>query len=402
MAIKVKPKRKAKAIQRASAQSPTGIFSGTAQAGAARKKRAHALAEELLARGNLYIQSQVWDEAAREFRKAIKMEEDFAEAYNNLGLCLLYANKPEEAVESLQAALHYLPHWDVAEANLGLAYQRMQHHQEAADCYTASLNKKRAQPSVWMALGDALTALGRADEALQAYTTAVELSPKYDMCFTRIGMLQARRNRVDEAKAALSKAIQIEPDNPEAHAVLGAISARQGSFNEARDYFQQALEVEPPPGPAVKGMNRLQVFWQGVRRGFDEWKTGAPQTPTLAVCFYNLGLAQMQAGNEAAAKDAFQQAAELQSDWAEPIIWFGFFAALDGDGPSAREYFDKAKALEPDNGMLFEELAYVALGQGLQKEADTNFNKALDLGREIPEEDLKPDVGASGMRPSVS
>src|SRR5690349_14037481 len=76
------------------------MFSGMAQAGPVRQRRAHALAEELLARGCMYIEKQVWDEAAREFRKAIKMEPDYAEAYNNLGLCLLYANKPEEAVES--------------------------------------------------------------------------------------------------------------------------------------------------------------------------------------------------------------------------------------------------------------------------------------------------------------
>ena len=57
-----------------------GLFYGIAQAGSVRPKRAHALAEELLTRGNLFIQSQVWDVAAREFRKAIKMEGDYAEA----------------------------------------------------------------------------------------------------------------------------------------------------------------------------------------------------------------------------------------------------------------------------------------------------------------------------------
>src|SRR5213596_1314746 len=101
-----------------------GIFTGTAQAGPARPKRAHALAEELLARGCVYIQKQVCDEAAREFRKAIKMEPDYAEAYNNLGLCMLYANKAEEALEALNEALQLFPGWAVAEANLGLAHQR--------------------------------------------------------------------------------------------------------------------------------------------------------------------------------------------------------------------------------------------------------------------------------------
>src|SRR5208283_6050458 len=138
----------------------TGLFSGIAQAGTARPKRAHALAEELLARGNLFIQSQVWDEAAREFRKAIKMEPDYAEAHNNLGLCLFYAGKPEEAILELKEALRHFAGWAVAQANLGLAQGRAGQHQDAVASYKNSLSKKAEQPVVWLALGDELAALG--------------------------------------------------------------------------------------------------------------------------------------------------------------------------------------------------------------------------------------------------
>jgi superkiller protein 3 len=404
MAIRAKRKR-APNLPRQEAQN-TGIFSGTAQGGPARGKRAHALAEELLARGNLYIQSQVWDEAAREFRKAIKMEPEYSEAYNNLGLCLLYAGKPEEAVEAFQQALQYFPHWALAEANLGLAYQRMQHHKEAADCFYASLQKKQQQPTVWMAYGDCLAALGSADEALHAYQQAVTLSPRYDMAFVRMGMLHARRNRLQEAEEALARAVAIEPENPDAAAVLGAIAARKGDLNRAREYFNQVEDVDPMPVPASRGLHRLTVFRQGLETGMNEWKQGMPQPQPLAVCWYNLALAQMAAGNELGAKDAFRQAADAQPDWSEPIIWFGFFAALEGDASAARQYWENAARLQPKNGLLFEQLGYLALAMGLQKEADTQFNRALDLGREIPEEDLKPDAhaglgGRSGLTPSV-
>jgi hypothetical protein len=89
---------------------------------------------------------------------------------------------------------------------------------------------------------------------------------------------------------------------------------------------------------------------------------------------------------------AFQLGADLQPDWAEPIIWFGFFAALTGDATAARKYWDNAVKLEPENGMLREQLGYLAIAMGLQKEADGHFDAALNLGREIPEEDLKPDA----------
>ena len=369
-----------------------GLFTGIAQPGPARKKRAHALAEELVARGCMYLQSQVWDEAAREFRKAIKMEDDYAEAYNNLGLAMLYANKPSEAVEALETALQLFPNWNIAEVNLGLALSRVNRLEEACDYYRRALKAKSAQPAVWLALGDCLATLNLTDEALEAFNTAVHHNPKYDIAFHRIGMIHARRNNIEEAQASLSRALEIDPQNVDAASVLGAIAARQGDLNAARDYFAQVADVDPMPIVAKRGMNRLQVFRNGLRHAFDEWKTGMPQPPSLAVCYYNLGLAQLTAGNDHEAKNAFQQAADLQPDWSEPIIWFGFFAALDGDATAAKKYWENAVKLEPENGMLREQLAYLAVAMGLQKEADTHFASAADLGREIPEGDLKPDA----------
>ena len=370
----------------------TGMFSGTAQAGPARQKRAHALAEELLARGCLYIENQVWDEAAREFRKAIKMEPEYAEAYNNLGLSLMCAKKPQEALEAFEAALEHFPGWNIPEANIGLAYHKLKRDDEAAQYYEKALSKKRNQPVLWLALGDSLAATGKLDKALEAYETAINLSPKYGLAYYRIGMQQARRNQLDEAEVSLKRALEFESDNAEATAVLGAIAARRGNLTQARDYYTQVQEAEKVPIPAKRGMNRLQIFRQALRKAFNEWKSGMPEASAVALCYYNLGLAQITAGNQAEAKDAFRHAVEAQPDWPEPLIWFGFFAALDGDGMEARKNWEAALKLLPSNGMLREQLGYVAIAMGLQKEAEAHFLEAIGLGRKIPQEDIQPDL----------
>ena len=379
----------------------TGIFTGTAQNGPARPKRAHALAEELLARGCLFIQNQVWDEAAREFRKAIKMEPEYAEAYNNLGLCLLYAKKPQEAVEALDKALEYFPGWHIAEANLGLALARIGENDAAASTFEKSVMRRRNQPAVWLALGDVQAATGKVEKALESYEVSVSLSPKNDMAFYRIGMLQARRNKLDEAETALRKALDIEPDNAEATAVLGAISARRGRLNEARDLFTQVLEFEKVPAPAQRGMHRLQVFRQGLRKAFDEWRASMPEATPLAVCYYNLGLAHLAAGNQSEAKDAFAHVSELQPNWPEPLIWYGFFAALDGDGMAARKNWEAALKMQPNKvALLREQLGYLAVAMGLQKESEVHFTDAIKQGRKIPAEDMQPDQHANKRKPS--
>lgn len=371
----------------------SGPFMGTAQAAPARPgRRAHALAEELLARGCLYIQNGVFDEAAREFRKAIKMEPDYAEAYNNLGLCLLYADKPEEALAELEAALQIFPGWHIAEGNMGLALQRLSRNEEAAECYRTAVTKQKKQPAVWMALGDVLAALGQADKAAEAYETSISLAPRYGMAHFRLGMLHARRNKIDEAQASLLLAVECEPENVEAIAVLGAIAARKGILNQARDYFMKVQEAEEVPAAATRGLQRLKVFRRGLTKAFAERKGGITSVPPLAQCYYELGLAQMMADNQSAAKDAFQNAADHDPKWPDPLIWFGFFAALDGDAVSARRYWESAARLEPQNGVIREQLGYLALAMGLQKESDANFAEAAKLGRVTPKEDLQAEA----------
>ncbi|HEY3323989.1 MAG TPA: tetratricopeptide repeat protein [Planctomycetota bacterium] len=388
------------AAPKQSAPQHVGPFLGTAQAGAARRQRAHALAEELLARGCMYLQKQVWEEAAREFDKAIQMEPDYAEAFNNLGLCQLYQNKNAEAVESLRQAVDLFPEWHIALANLGLALQHSGKNEEAVGYYEKTLHLSKTQPAVWLSLGDAYSALGKLDKAVQAYETVLQLSPKNYVAHSRLGLLMARRNQIDEAETSLRAAVELEPDNPDALAVLGAISACKGDLSTARDYFMQVMDREKVPAPAQRGMNRLQIFRKGLEKAFGEWKQTMPEPKPIAELYYELGIAHVAGGSRESAKAAFQNAADSDPQWPLPLIWFGFFAALDGDATSAGEYWRKAAALEPDNAMLHEQLGYLSIGMGIQKEAEGWFAKALKLGRQIPQEDMQPDAG-SRVQPAV-
>jgi len=156
-----------------------GPFSGVAQDGPARKQRPSALAEELVTRGCSFIEKGIWDEAEREFRKALKMATNYPEADSNLGLCLLCDGRPADALDSLQEAVRQNPGWSIAEANLALALQRLERYDEAAEKYRQSLSHNSKQPQAWLSLGDTLIALGKPNDALDAFQKAADLQPDY-------------------------------------------------------------------------------------------------------------------------------------------------------------------------------------------------------------------------------
>ena len=58
-------------------------------------------------------------EVAAEFRQAIRLQPDFAEAHNHLGLVLIQAGKDDEGIAALREAVRISPDYADAHANLG-------------------------------------------------------------------------------------------------------------------------------------------------------------------------------------------------------------------------------------------------------------------------------------------
>src|SRR5207237_2637959 len=60
-------------------------------------------------------------EVLAEFREAVRLRPDFAEAYNNIGLVLTQADDDEPAIAAFREALRIRPDYADAHANLGAA-----------------------------------------------------------------------------------------------------------------------------------------------------------------------------------------------------------------------------------------------------------------------------------------
>jgi len=112
----------------------------------------------------------------------------------------------------------------------------------------------------------------------------------------------------------------------------------------------------------------------------------------MAKCYYDLGLALLADGNSSEAQSMFQRAAQYDAQWLEPQLFLAYGEALLGNGLSAKSAFDVAAKLAPDNGMVAEQLGYLALGMGIAKEADAQLKRAQSLGRNVPPELVKADA----------
>jgi tetratricopeptide (TPR) repeat protein len=119
--------------------------------------------------GNKHLKDNCLDEAMEEFRAAVKANEDFAEAYNNLGLTMFYKSSFDEAIEEFKNAIKIDPEFPMAHANLGLAFLNKDMVDEAIKELTKAVSLDNELPEAYYNLGLAYAKKGVLPDAIAAY-----------------------------------------------------------------------------------------------------------------------------------------------------------------------------------------------------------------------------------------
>jgi protein O-mannosyl-transferase len=147
------------------------------------------LGEKLIEAGRL-------DEAAAEFREALRIEPDAAEVRGMLGYLLWRSGRAPDAERELRQASRALPRGAAIHANLGNALQSLGRLDEAVAEYTTALQLDlgASRAEVLNGLGVAYAKLSRMDEALSKFREAVRLNPSLSTAQANLAKALGRAN----------------------------------------------------------------------------------------------------------------------------------------------------------------------------------------------------------------
>ena len=112
----------------------------------------------------------------------------------------------------------------------------------------------------------------------------------------------------------------------------------------------------------------------------------------VAIVVAHIAVSIAFSGNENEARTAFQKAATLDPNGLPQQLFLAFCQELQGDALGAKAALEKAALLDPQNGVIPEQLGYIALAMGMSKEAGIQFKKAEALGRALPPELVQPEA----------
>jgi len=172
------------------------------------------------------------------------------EFYNH-GLQHHRAGRLEEARADYRNALRLQPEYADALHMLGvLAYQAGQ-YDEALSLISRAGKLMPPNAGVYTNLGNVFQARGELEEAVAAFHKAIKLAPDNAIAHNNLGNALRLQGKTDAAVDAFTSALTIDGDYSEAHANLAITYQAMGEEARATRSYEQAVKLDPGNKPAA-------------------------------------------------------------------------------------------------------------------------------------------------------
>ena len=184
------------------------------------------------------------DDVVAEFRAAIRLRPDYAEAHNNLGLVLIQSGKDEEGIAALREAVRLAPAYAEARTNLGAALTPTDTEAAIKELEEAV----RLAPGSVKALFNLAVAYGASPahgprKGIEQLEKVIEMAPDFPRAHLALGKALLQDGKVTEAVAALQNAVKLEPEGGEANYQLGLALVRAGRKEEGAAQLKRGREL---------------------------------------------------------------------------------------------------------------------------------------------------------------
>jgi Tfp pilus assembly protein PilF len=153
------------------------------------------------------------DVAKELFIKALRLNQDQAQAYNNLGYIYLGDQQFGKAHDNFQRALKVNPDYTEARYNLALAFRNLKQDEKAKKELRTILEVNPNLADPYMQLGAIALDDGALETATEEFTKATQLDPQFTEAWLSLGNALMENGKPCEAKDAFSSCVESDGGN---------------------------------------------------------------------------------------------------------------------------------------------------------------------------------------------
>ncbi len=324
-----------------------------------------------------YTQVRVWRDNITLFQQTVEVTTANDVGEFNLGIALKRAGRLDEAREHFAEAVRLRENYVNAYIYLGLIAYEQRHYDEAVKHYNDALQYASGHPNQGDAennLGGALFAQGKYDEAIVHCQRAVQLDPDNADDRYNLGNALRSANRLDEAVQQFKEALRLSPNQIESRAALDQIGkttsarpaeplpklgsaeeyfargntlAEQRKYADAEAHYTEALRLKPDYVDARINLGNAQAVQGKLRDAAEQFRNALKLRPDSADGWINLGNVLGEIGELDGSIEAYGKALDLRPNHVDARCALGYVLVKRGRLEPAIREFEKAIALDP-------------------------------------------------------
>ena len=254
---------------------------------------------------------QRWNEAIAAYAAALRLQPDFIDALNNVGICSQQSGRLFEAQTAYRQALALEPRNAGIMANLGTVLREMSRFDEAVELLRAAADLEPLAASHGINLGIAYCQQRDYSAAESILRQTLEREPQSAETAFNLGNALQGLGRSREAVEQYSRAAALRPDHADSLNNLGNANLALGDFSAALAAYQAALTIRPNFLAAINNAGCLLRTLGRIDDAEDMLRRGIAMDPRHPALHDSLGNVLKDAGDLDAAVDCFRRALEL-------------------------------------------------------------------------------------------
>jgi len=193
----------------------------------------------------IYIAEGRYQDALRELRLGVTTDKCDEETHNLLGVVYLNLRDYNKAEESFNEALKLNPNYSEAFNNLGLLNLLQGKYQQAIQFFEKAL----ANPTYSNAhaaktnLAQAYYLLGEKDKALEILTSLLKERSDFAKALIELGKIYLNERDLQAAEFYLKQALKLDRTSTEARYYLGEVLFQQGKLELAKAIWESLIQI---------------------------------------------------------------------------------------------------------------------------------------------------------------
>lgn len=228
------------------------------------------------------------DEARQAYEKALGLDADYAQAWNNLGEWWLVRGDHVEALRHFERALQIEPYLLQAINNrIALLYE-LGKFREAEAAAREAINQFPQQAELHVNLGNILFHSGKARRAVESFRKALECDPTSPEAQWGLATLLGQTHRLADTIQHLEHEIAVKGESAQRLVSLAHAHHAKGDWQAAEILSNKVLNLQPNNVAALETLARCMSARGDHRRAMEFSRRALEENPDMPAIFSNV------------------------------------------------------------------------------------------------------------------